>query len=196
MHSPSTNGAQLLTPSLSNPSDEELTTELSQLPEAASTGIKTIRKLLKQKHPHWVLSELRVRQAWNSLKDEKPAEKTKGPSLPFASLSGFPSLSFTSLLSHGIIQMVEATAEFLPHLTKKQVATMAFFCGPSGDIRHHAGEREGKYRDLYDDMTANTQLWMTFLDEKSNYHHAENICGILVRVYSIIHLKKQFLIVC
>ena len=192
MDSPSNIGTRLLTPALSNPSDEELTTELSQLPEAASTGIKTIRKLLKQKHPHWVLSELRVRQAWNALmKDAKPAEKTS-PSLPFASLSDFPSLSFTSGLSHhGIIQMVEATVEFLPHLSKKQVATMAFFCGPSGDIRHHAGERERKYRDLYDDMTAHTQLWMTFLDEKRNYHHAENICGILVRVYSIMYLKKQ-----
>jgi hypothetical protein len=197
MDSPSNIGTRLLTPALSNPSDEELATELNQLPEAASTSIKMIRKLLKEKHPRWALSELRVRQAWNAMIDKKtPADKdaasseTSSPPLPFASLSDFPSISLTTLSSHGILQAVQASAEFLPHFAKKQVATMAFFGGPSGDIRHHAGEREEKYRALYDDMKANTQLWMHFLDERSNYNHAENICGILVRLRSIEHSKR------
>ncbi len=180
MNSPSAQGKALL----SNPSDEELSSELSQLPEATSSGIRAIRKLLKERHPHWELSESRVRQAWNALKEKRPTESTAA-----GSDSDRPALSFASLSSHGILQAVAASAEFLPHFVKKQVATMAFFCGPGGDINLHEGEREEKYRALYEDMTANTELWMNFLDQKSNYRHAENICGILVSV----HVKKRCL---
>jgi len=74
------------------------------------------------------------------------------------------------------LSAIKQMDDWLPHFAKKQVATMMLFSCPPGDIRHHAGEREETYRDLYDDMAANTQLWMNFLDSD----HAENICGILV----------------
>ena len=182
MDSPSTHG----TPSLSNPSDEELLTELNQLPEAAPTGIRAIRKLLQEKHPHWVLSDSRVRQAWNDLKGKKPVKRaaassdTDDPSLSTSATSAMAGCMFLSSLSLPSVQ--GALHDWLPHFAKKQVATMMLFTCAPGDIRNHAGEREEKYRDLYDDMAANTQLWMNFLDDRSNYNHAENICGILVRL--------------
>ena len=51
----------------------------------------------------------------------------------------------------------------------------------SGDIRSHEGAREQKYRILYDDIVAHTQMWMDWFDIKDNYRHVENVCGILVR---------------
>jgi hypothetical protein len=54
----------------------------------------------------------------------------------------------------------------------------------SGDLRSHEGYREEKYRLLYDDIAANQEMWMDFFDDKFNYRHAENTCGILVRMSS------------
>jgi hypothetical protein len=48
-------------------------------------------------------------------------------------------------------------------------------------LRSHEGSREEKYRILYDDIAANQEMWMEFFDDKFNYRHAENTCGILVR---------------
>jgi hypothetical protein len=168
-------------PSLHNPSDEELKTILNELPRAALTGVKAIRKLLNERHPRWELAASRVRIAWKAMKKRKYNKKH---SLHQAVSHG--SVAVTKqfpLLSHSItnIEAIVATvSNFLPHFIKKQVAALAFFSCAPGDIRRHAGEREGKYRDMYDDMTANTQLWMQFLDAKSNHKHADSICGILV----------------
>jgi hypothetical protein len=49
------------------------------------------------------------------------------------------------------------------------------------DLRSHEGHREETYRLLYDDIAANQKIWMEFFDDKLNYWHAENTCGILVR---------------
>ena len=164
--------------SLNNPSDEELKNELNELPRAALTGVKVICKLLKERHPCWELAASRVRIAWKAMKYQKHR-------IHQAAGHGSDAITKQSpLSSHSItnIEAIVATASnFLPHFIKKQVAALAFFsCGP-GDIRHHAGEREGRYRDMYDDMTANAQLWMRFLDVRSNHKHADSICGILVR---------------
>jgi hypothetical protein len=67
-------------------------------------------------------------------------------------------------------------------------------CAFSLDIRSHEGAREQKYRILYDDIVAHTQLWMDWFDIKDNYRDVENVCGILVRkwiVFAIIQAKKQ-----
>ena len=53
----------------------------------------------------------------------------------------------------------------------------------SGDIRSHEGAREQKYRILYDDIVAHTQMWMDWFEIKDNYRHVENVCGILVRTF-------------
>ena len=120
------------------------------------------------------LTESRVRQAGNDLKGKKPAERAAA-----SSDADGPSPSPTAIK---IWKAMLAFDDWSPHFAKKQVAKIAFFTCPPGDIRNHAGEREEKYRDLYDDMAANTQLWMNFLDDRRNYNHAENICGILVRL--------------
>ncbi len=159
-------------PLLGNPSDQELETELVLLHEATeATGVKTIRKLLKEKHPHWTISESRVRQAWNTLKDKKYAERK-----PAISATDDPSRSTPSTK-----ELVGHFQDWLPHFAKKKIATMMFFSCPPGDIRFHTGERERMYRDLFDDMAAHKQLWMDYLSHKSNHKDAEHICGILVR---------------
>ena len=120
------------------------------------------------------LTESRVRQAGNNLKGKKPAKRAAA-----SSDADGPSPSSTAIK---IWKALLAFDDWSPHFAKKQVAKIAFFTCPPGDIRNHAGEREEKYRDLYDDMAANTQLWMDFLDDRRNYNHADNICGILVRL--------------
>jgi hypothetical protein len=159
-------------PLLSNPSDRELETELILLHEATvATGVKTIRKLLKEKHPHWTISESRVRQAWNTLIDKKPAGKKTASSVTDGPSRFTPSAE----------ELVGYLQDWLPHFAKKKNATMMFFSCPPGDIRYHTGERERMYRNLFDDMAAHNQLWMDFLSHKENHKDAEHICGILVR---------------
>jgi hypothetical protein len=168
-------------PSLHNPSDEELKNDLNELPRAALTGVKAICKLLKERHPRWELAASRVRIAWKAMKKRKYKKKHR-----FHQAAGHGSDAITKQfpLSSDSITNIEAivatVSNFLPHFIKKQVAALAFFSCAPGDIRHHAGEREGRYRDMYDDMITNTQLWMQFLDVKSNHKHADSICGILV----------------
>jgi len=112
------------------------------------------------------LPESRVCQAGKDSKGKKLAKRAAASS----------DADGRSLFLSAIKQM----DDWLPHFAKKQVAKMMLFSCPPGDIRHHAGEREATYRDLYDDMVANTQLWTNFLGDRRNYNHAENICGILV----------------
>ena len=181
MNSQRTHGEPLLI----NPSDQELNTELILLHEAicsgsfltipygflTATGVKTIRKLLKEKNPHWTISESRVRQAWNTLIDKKPAEQK-----PASSATDGPS-RFTPSAK----ELVGYLQDWLPHFAKKKIATLMFFSCPPGDIRFHTGERERMYRNLFDDMAAHSQLWMDFLSHQENHKDAEHICGILVR---------------
>jgi hypothetical protein len=52
----------------------------------------------------------------------------------------------------------------------------------SRGLQSHEGACEQKYRALHDDIAAHRQLWMDYFDLRDNYRHAENVCGILVRV--------------
>ena len=56
---------------LISPSDELLKAELDMYP---GQGVKTLRKLLKEKHPHWQLSESRVRLALRGKNRDPEAE--------------------------------------------------------------------------------------------------------------------------
>lgn len=60
-------------------------------------------------------------------------------------------------------------------------------------MRSHEGSREEKYRILYDDIAANQEMWMEFFDDKFNYRHAENTCGILVRTLKNLKEKRNSL---
>lgn len=56
---------------LISPSDELLKAELDMYP---GQGVKTLHKLLKEKHPHWQLSESRVRLALRGKNRDPEAE--------------------------------------------------------------------------------------------------------------------------
>jgi hypothetical protein len=51
------------------PSDEELKIEITELLAVApEAGTKTLRKLIKEKHPHWKVTETRMRKAFTATK--------------------------------------------------------------------------------------------------------------------------------
>jgi hypothetical protein len=56
---------------LISPSDELLKAELDMYP---GEGVKTLRRFLKEKHPHWQLSESRVRLALRGKKRDPEGE--------------------------------------------------------------------------------------------------------------------------
>lgn len=62
----------------------------------------------------------------------------------------------------------------------KQAAVSEFF-SRSPRTSKSLGNMKGEqaYRDYYDDIVADREKWMAFFDEKENFQHAEQTCGIL-----------------